>query len=110
MRPIGWLCVALLAQSCGGEMPVTPSGNPAPDLEQARMIDEGTRVSETLTSHGDFRVFDLIAAVSGVLTVQLSWNPNEGMLELQVADKLLSPAPPDWSPLDCTPTPYRTPT
>ena len=63
------------------------------------MLTVGTPVSETLTSRGGYRVFDVIAPASGVLTVHLSWDPRDVKLDLEVAETRLTSSPPDWSPL-----------
>jgi hypothetical protein len=96
MRLMTWLGVALLAQSCGGEV-APPSPSPGP--ERVRTITVGASVSETLDRHGDHRAFEVVAPAAGVLTVRLSWDVRDGKLELLVGDNFVSPSPPDWSPL-----------
>jgi hypothetical protein len=97
LRLMAWLCVAWLAQSCGGD-PAAPLPSPGPEHTHI-MVTVGTPVSATLNSRGGYRVFDVIAPASGVLTVHLSWDPRDVKLDLEVGDTLLTSSPPDWSPL-----------
>jgi hypothetical protein len=44
-------------------------------------------------------LFELTASSDGRLVARLSWDPGQGRLELHLADAVVSPVPPDWSPI-----------
>jgi hypothetical protein len=56
--------------------PAPPAAPPVPN------INVGEDVQEALTVHGSAKLLELTAPSDGTLVVQLSWNANQGSLEL----------------------------
>jgi hypothetical protein len=67
-----------------------PQGTP-------REISVGEEINDTLTFHGDGRLFELTAPSDGTLVVRLSWDPARGRLELALADTRFAHFPDNWS-------------
>ena len=77
----------------------TPTPPPSPPQPQGgRQISVGEDFTDTLTTHGTERLYQLTAPSDGTLIVRLSWEPHRGLLELKLADMQFSASPPDWSP------------
>ena len=73
---------------------VPPEPEPPPASPTVPHIDVGEIVEDALTIHGSARLFALTAPSDGALVVQLSWNANQGSLELWVDDEqFVGPSP-----------------
>jgi len=94
------LCLFALASACdsdhpGPGTPAGPSstiGSPVPSpssralLPAAQQINVGEEVNNTLTVHGERKVYDLTALSDGTLVVHLSWDPQKGRVELEIGE------------------------
>jgi hypothetical protein len=112
MRQLGaLLCLLMLASACGGggTLPSGPSpgstpaqlppSTPPPSPPAGRVISVGDEVNDTLTFNGADRVFEVTAPSDGTLVVRLSWDPSQGRLELELADRRFAHFPDNWSPI-----------
>jgi hypothetical protein len=105
MRRAALLCLLILASACAedGEALRTLAGpsavpSPAPPLPPTRWaISVGEEVTDTLTFHGDQRVFELTAESDGTLVARVSWERSRGLLELMLADRRFGPSTPEGS-------------
>jgi hypothetical protein len=109
MRLAALLCLLLLASACGEgggglqtlagpsavPSPALPAPSPPPPAHRA--INVGEEVKDTLTFHGDQRVFELTAASDGTLVARVSWERSRGVLELMLADRRFGPSTPEGS-------------
>jgi hypothetical protein len=101
------LCLLVLAWACTpgcGEVPsptrpsiVPPLVPPQPPSNAPRMISIGEEVNDTLTFHGDKRVFELTASSDGTLVARVTWDRRRGLLELMLGDKRFGPSAPEAS-------------
>jgi hypothetical protein len=74
--------------------PPAVSPEPPPASPKGPQIDVGEGVEDALTGHGSARLFELTAPSDGTLVAQLSWNHNQGFLELWVDDEqFMGPSP-----------------
>lgn len=96
MRLAALLCLLVLASACaeGSDNPPTapppaPQSRTAPSPAPVRQISIGEEVEDTLTFHGDQRVYELTAPLDGTLVVRVSWERSQGVLELMLADRWL---------------------
>jgi|SRR5215471_8691743 len=101
------LCLSVLAFACGGTdtLPTSPSitrtnpptstNTPTPPLE----ITLGEEVKGTLTGHGTELFFELMTPADGVLVVRVDWDPSQGRLQLDLADRLFANCPDNVSPI-----------
>jgi hypothetical protein len=105
MRNLGAvLCLSVLAFACGGgdTLPTAPSmvRSSADSATNApRVITVGEEVRSTLTGHGTGMLFDLTAPADGALVVRVDWNPTQGRLQLELADRLFANFPDNLSPV-----------
>ena len=106
------LCTAVIASGCGGTGPTTPQPTlppsvvaptpapptpapptpappapvpPAPSVYPA--ISVGQTVTGTLATNGAVNAFELTVPTSGNLTVTVSWNAKDGIIELGLGNK-----------------------
>ena len=96
MRNLGAvLCLSVLAFACGGghTLPTAPSDSALTALTPTnapRVITVGEEVRSTLTGHGTGMLFELTAPADGALVVRVDWNPTQGRLQLELADRLFA--------------------
>ena len=99
------LCLLMFASACAegsGDLPTltgpsavqSPEPSPPPP---AHGINVGEEITDTLTFHGDQRVFELTAASNGTLVARVSWERSRGVLELMLADRRFGPSTPEGS-------------
>ena len=99
MRLAALLCVLGLASACadgGGGLPIparpstvpspAPPAPPPPGVN--RLISVGEEVKDTLTFHGDQRVYELTAPSNGTLVARVGWEPSRDPLYLSLADRI----------------------
>jgi hypothetical protein len=70
--------------------PRTPNGG---------RVNAGEAVEGAVAAHGSYVEFELTAPSDGTLVVQLSWDPRQGRLELDLADRIFANFPDNWSPI-----------
>jgi hypothetical protein len=118
MRQLGaLLCLLILASACGGvdtlpagpstvRSPATtvPSSDPTPVPSPApptpQVISVGKEVKDSLTLHGTAdRLFELTAPSNGTLVVRVDWDPKQGRLQLDLADRQFANSPDNRSPI-----------
>jgi hypothetical protein len=78
--------------------PAIPSATSTATLPRSIIIMD-KEVSGTLEFHGAEIVYELTAASDGTLVVRLDWAPEQGRLQLELADKLFANFPDNRSPL-----------
>ena len=68
-----------------GPLPTPPPSPPAPPTS-TRLIGIGETVEDTLIEHGTHKAYEVTASSDGLLVAQLSWNMEQGHLELWLED------------------------
>jgi hypothetical protein len=100
MRCAALLCLLILVSACAedGEglrtlagPSAVPSPAPRPLSPAHWAISVGEEVTDTLTFHGDERVFELTAESDGTLVARVSWERSRGSIELMLADRRFGP-------------------
>jgi hypothetical protein len=69
----------------------------APTTPQA--INVGIEIKDSLTLHGTDRLFELTAPSNGTLVVSVDWDPKQGRLQLDLADRQFANSPDNWPPI-----------
>jgi len=61
------------------------------------VISVGEEVKDTLTFHGDQRVFELTAPSEGTLVARVRWERSQGVLDLMLGDRWFGDSSPEGS-------------
>jgi hypothetical protein len=82
------LCLFLIGSACdsvpGHPSTVLSSGTSllSPPSQPAKTIVIGEVIEDTLTFNGDKKAFTVVAPSDGTLVATVTWNPNDGRVEL----------------------------
>ncbi len=94
MRIAGLLYLLVLTSACAEGSEGVPTPVPQSPAEIVPQIGICEDVADTLTFHGDQRVYELTAPFDGTLVARVSYEPGQSWLVLRLADRWFFSSPP----------------